>query len=136
MRRVLLPLLLAAGSVFAGELLKEGRLLTGAFVGPKSEPLPLLIELEEPGCTLYAVAVLGDVKRVWIRPERLYCGERRERVRGFVTDGEGVLGLACDTLPCFLEKGTRVRVFLEKESRVLSLENMAEDLAEAWRRIR
>lgn len=129
-------LLFAVGSVFAQELLKEGKLLTGAFVGPRSEPLPVLIGLERSKCTLYAVAVPGDVKRVWIKPRRLYCEGKVEEVSGFVTDGGGVLGLACNTIPCFLEKGTQVKVFLEKESGKMSLEAMAKELAKEWDRFK
>ena len=114
MSKVLFSFLLA-GSVFAGELLKEGELLTGLEIGRKSEPLPVLIGLKESRCTVYAVAVPGDAKRVWIRPEKLYCGDKKERVKGFVTDGAGILGLGCSSSPCLLEKGTRVKVFLERE---------------------
>lgn len=104
-----------AGSVFARELLVDGKLLTGVEIGQRSEPLPLLIELEGSECTVYAVAVPGDAKRVWIRPEKLYCGRETAQVRGFVTDSSGVLGIRCSSSPCFLEKGTQVKVFLERE---------------------
>ena len=107
--------LLSAGCVFSQELLVGGKLLTGVEIGQKSEPLPLLIELEGLECTVYAVAVPGDAKRVWIKPEKLYCKEKVEKVRGFVTDKEGVLGLACSSIPCPLEKGTQVKVFLERK---------------------
>ncbi len=114
MKKTAVFLLLAIGSVFAGELLKSGELLTGLEIGRKSEPLPVLIGLKESRCTVYAVAVPGNAKRVWIKPEKLYCKEKVEKVRGFVTDKEGVLGLACSSIPCSLEKGTQVKVFLER----------------------
>ena len=132
MRKLILSFFLA-GSVFAGELLKEGELLTGLEMGQRSEPLPVLIRLKGSGCAVYAVAVPGDAKRVWVRPEKLYCGGREERVRGFVTDEAGILGVRCDSVPCLLEKGTRVKVFLERKTGVeKALESVAEKLVREW----
>jgi len=119
MRRGLI-FLLFAGFSLAGELLEDGKLLTGVEIGQKAEPLPLLIGIEGSGCTVYAVAVPGDAKRVWIKPERLYCGDGVKEVEGFVTDGDGVLGLKCVSIPCFLSRGTQVKVFLEKKNKRLS----------------